>query len=153
MDSLWLGPYIINKDLGEVWCKVTKYCLHNLIIEAQFFFCRQESVWTEKLGWESDKKESQCLSTEALLWKRGLSTTTTSLTWSTTIKPTISSLLSCIRTTEQKKKSKDGKAHCALCNTLCWMTVHLPYRFPRTKYGNLAWIFAALTEELSGMGC
>ena len=28
MDPLWLGPYIINKDLGEVWCKVTKYCLH-----------------------------------------------------------------------------------------------------------------------------
>ena len=40
MDPLWLGSYIINKDLGEVesyMCKVTIYSLHNLIIEVQFF--------------------------------------------------------------------------------------------------------------------
>ena len=47
----------------------------------------------------------------------------------------------CISATGQRKKSKERKKS----------TLHCMY-YTRTECGNLAWIFAALTEELSGMG-
>ena len=50
----------------------------------------------------------------------------------------------CIAATRQKKKCKEGGKK-ALCIVQCMY-------YTRTKCGNLAWVFAALTEELSGMG-
>ena len=82
--KLLLHSTYIAKD---TWLSQTKLGNWSLIFFSSVY--KQGSVRTEKFGWESNKKESQCLLTEALLWK---------------------------------------KAHCALCNTLCWMTVILSYR-------------------------